>query len=60
MLVLEGSDPSKCNAQVARCTVGVNVNGTSGVGPLEMRQELQGRDPKKSGNFIAVLCCFCG
>ena len=22
--------------------------------------ELQGRDPKKSGNLIAVLCCFCG
>ena len=22
--------------------------------------ELQGWDPKKSGNLIAVLCCFCG
>ena len=22
--------------------------------------ENQGRDPKKSGNLIAVLCCFCG
>ena len=22
--------------------------------------ELQGRDPKKSGNSVAVLCCFCG
>ena len=23
-------------------------------------RELQVRDPKKSGNLIAVLCCFCG
>ena len=22
--------------------------------------EIQGRDPKKSRNLIAVLCCFCG
>ena len=22
--------------------------------------ELQGRDPKKSRNLIAVVCCFCG
>ena len=22
--------------------------------------EIQGRDPKKSGKLIVVLCCFCG
>ena len=27
MLILEGTDPSKGNAQVARCTGGVTANG---------------------------------
>ena len=26
----------------------------------EAELEIQGRDPKKSRNLIAVLCCFCG
>ena len=25
-----------------------------------LQKELQGWDPKKSRNLIAVLCCFCG
>ena len=29
-------------------------------GKLRTVNEIPGRDPKKSRNLIAVLCCFCG
>ena len=29
-------------------------------GKLRTVNEIPGRDPKKSGNLIAVLCCFFG